>query len=96
MRRRSKYARLVGTALRLGPPLAVCGPLTQGLLSHTRPQAAALQALRDDLARLGWRDGAKLRPVHRASDARHEQLDAAVDDLLASRSRSRCCCVPTR
>jgi len=62
----------------------------------TRRSQLTLQAFRDDLARLRWRDGANLRFVHRARDLRHEQVRAAVVDLLASRSRSRCCCGPTR
>jgi putative ABC transport system substrate-binding protein len=60
-------------------------PLTLGLLTDYPMPAVDMQAVRDDLARLGWRDGANLRLVHRASDARGEQLDAAVVELLALR-----------
>lgn len=58
---------------------------TLGLLAAYPVPAAELQAARDDLARLGWRDGVNLRFVHRAHDRRSEQLDAAVADLLAAR-----------
>jgi putative tryptophan/tyrosine transport system substrate-binding protein len=61
------------------------GPPTLGLLTDYPMSAADMQAIRDDLARLGWRDGANLRLVHRTSDARGEQLDAAVGDLLSAR-----------
>ena len=61
------------------------GPQTLGLLTDYPVPAADLQAVRDDLARLGWRDGEKLRLVHRAHDRQKEPLDAAVADLLASR-----------
>jgi putative ABC transport system substrate-binding protein len=61
------------------------GPQTLGLLTDYRVPAADLQAVRDDLARLGWRDGVNLRFVHRARDRQIEQLDAAVADLLAAR-----------
>jgi len=90
MRRRSLFA--TGCALGL-PSLARAqaapagrGSVTLGLLADYQVPAAELQAIRDDLARLGWRDGANLRLVHRASDARGgEPLDAAVVDLLAAR-----------
>ncbi len=88
MRRRSLCA--AGCALTL-PSLAQVAPasrvpLTLGLLTDYPMPAVEMQATRDDLARLGWREGATLRLVHRASDARGgEPLDAAVVDLLASR-----------
>jgi putative ABC transport system substrate-binding protein len=87
MRRRSVFA--AGCALAL-PSLAQLapagrGPLTLGVLTDYPMSAAELQFVHDDLVQLGWRDGANLRLVHRASDVRHEQLDAAVVDLLASR-----------
>jgi putative ABC transport system substrate-binding protein len=87
MRRRSVFA--AGCALAL-PSLAQVAPAGRGspilgLLTDYPMSAAELQLIRDDLAHLGWRDGANMRLVHRASDARHEQLDAAVADLLAAR-----------
>lgn len=87
MRRRSLFA--AGCTLAL-PSLALAqtgrGLPTLGLLADYPVPAAELQAIRDDLARLGWRDGANLRLVHRVGDARGgEPLDAAVVDLLASR-----------
>jgi putative ABC transport system substrate-binding protein len=62
------------------------GTATLGLLTDYSLSAADMQAHRDSLARLGWRDGANLRLVHRVADARGgEPLDAAVVDLLAAR-----------
>lgn len=60
-------------------------PQTLGLLTDYPVPATDLQAMRDDLARLGWRDGDNLRLLHRARDRQKEQLDAAVADLLALR-----------
>ena len=40
-------------------------------------------ALRDELARLGWRDGSNLRLETRVVDARLQGLDAAAGELLA-------------
>lgn len=89
MRRRlllsSGCALALPSPARAQPATSGRGPQTLGLLTDFPMPAADLQAVRDDLARLGWRDGANLRLVHRAHDRRGEQLDAAVADLLAAR-----------
>lgn len=89
MRRRlllSSGCALALPSLALAQPApAGRGPQTLGLLTDYLVPAADLQAARDDLARLGWRDGVNLRFVHRARDRQVEQVDAAVADLLASR-----------
>jgi putative ABC transport system substrate-binding protein len=89
MRRRTLFAAGCASALpslvRAQAAPASRAPVTLGLLTDYPMPAVEMQALRDDLARLGWREGADLRLVHRVSDARGEQLDAAVGDLLAAR-----------
>jgi putative tryptophan/tyrosine transport system substrate-binding protein len=67
------------------PAPAGRGPQTLGLLTDYPLPAADLQAMRDNLARLGWLDGANLRFVHRASERRSKQVAAAVADLLDAR-----------
>lgn len=65
------------------PPAAA--PVTVGVLVDFPLPAQESKALRDELARLGWSEGANLRLEVRETDSRGERLDAAVSELLASR-----------
>jgi putative ABC transport system substrate-binding protein len=65
------------------PPGAT--PVTAGVLVDFPLPTQESKALRDELARLGWREGANLRLEVRETDTRGERLDAAVSEVLASR-----------
>lgn len=65
------------------PPGA--GPVTVGMVFDFNFLATYEKDIRDELARLGWREGANLRLELRTVDARHERLDATVRELLALR-----------
>jgi putative ABC transport system substrate-binding protein len=66
-----------------GPPGTA--PVTVGVLTDFPLPAEDLKALRGELARLGWREGANLRLQVRETDTRGERLDAAARELLASK-----------
>ncbi len=61
------------------------GPVTVGIISDVTLSAGVEKEMRDEWARLGWREGANLRLELRTVDARLERLDATVRELLALR-----------
>lgn len=59
------------------------GTVTAGVLFDTPTSADDLKTFRDELARLGWREGSNLRLEVRVTDTRAENVDAAIGELLA-------------
>lgn len=63
--------------------LPTAAPVMVGALFDTPSLDDRLKVIRDELARLGWREGSNLRLEVRVTDTRAENVDAAIGDLLA-------------